>query len=60
MTGSGPALPRRKVAERQLTMRVAGDRRAAELLQLEIRRLARRLGLHVAAVRVRRVEGRAR
>ena len=40
---------------RQLTARIKGDRRAAELLQLEMRRLARRLGLTVASVSIRRI-----
>ena len=40
---------------RQLTARITGDRRAAELLQLEMRRLARRLGLTVARVSIRRI-----
>jgi hypothetical protein len=46
-----PAAPQ----ARQVTARIAGDRRAAELLQLEMRRLARRLGLKVDSVRIRRV-----
>lgn len=40
----------------QLAVRVTGDRRAAEALQLQMRRLARRFGLTVGRVRIRRVE----
>ena len=54
MRKSRPA-PARRRTPRQLTARITGDRRAAEILQLEMRRLARRLGLTVASVRVRRV-----
>jgi len=42
--------------------RVTGGirRSEAELLQLEMRRLARRAGLRVVKVRIRRVEGKVR
>jgi hypothetical protein len=56
MTRKGPALSRRRYAQPQLTVRVAGDRRVAEALQLEMRRLARRFGLKVGSVRIRRVD----
>lgn len=59
MTRRGREVRRRSIAKRQLTMRVTGDRKAAELLQLGVRRLARRLGLPVAAVRIRRVKSGA-
>lgn len=49
----------RSRTEREVKLSVTGDRRAAESLQLEVRRLARRLGLAVTAVRIRRVERRA-
>lgn len=56
MSKPGPARSRGRLARPQLTVRVAGTRRAAELLQIEMRRLARRLGLTVGSVRIRRVE----
>jgi hypothetical protein len=40
-----------------VTIRVRTSRRAAEMLRLEIRRLAARLGLPPAAVRIRRIAG---
>ena len=38
-------------------VRGAMTRRAAEALQLEIRRLARRYGIHVKQIRIERPEG---
>jgi hypothetical protein len=35
-------------------VRVAGDRKTVEVVQLELRRLASRLGLPVSAIRIRR------
>jgi hypothetical protein len=40
--------------EHRIAVTVAGDRQAAEALQLELRRLARRYGLAVTDVRVER------
>jgi hypothetical protein len=48
-------MPGRSVADPRITVRMTLDRRAAESLQLEFRRLARRLGLAVASVRIRKV-----
>jgi hypothetical protein len=56
MSKKGPARSRRRGAQPQLTVKVAGDRRVAEAVQLEMRRLARRFGLTVGSVRIRRVE----
>jgi len=47
-------MPRRKVVARVL-MTVELGHRDAELLQLESRRLARRMGLSVATTRIRRL-----
>jgi hypothetical protein len=62
MRKSRPA-PARRRTPRQLTARITGDRRAAEILQLEMRRLARRLGLTVIVegdiVRIHRDHQRA-
>jgi len=46
---------RRKADVRAITVRVRTSRKATEALRLEIRRLAGRLGLPAAAVRIRRV-----
>jgi hypothetical protein len=46
---------RRKPAATRVTMTVALDRKGMEMLELEIRRSARLLGLAVAAVRIRTV-----
>jgi hypothetical protein len=46
--------------ERRLTLRSRGDRGDLELLQLEIRRLARAHGVEVTGVRIERVERRRR
>jgi hypothetical protein len=46
--------------ERRLTVRSRGDRADLEMLQLEIRRLARAHGVEVTAVRIERVERRRR
>jgi hypothetical protein len=43
-------------ATRRLTLTSSGDRGALEVLQLEIRRLARAHGLEVTDVRIERVE----
>ena len=53
---------RRKAAVRPITVSVRTSRKATEALSLEIRRLARRLGLPAAAVavRIRRVGGVAK
>jgi hypothetical protein len=56
MSKNSPARSRRRVAQPQLRVKVAGDRRVAEALHLEMRRLARRFGLTVGSVRIRRVE----
>lgn len=40
---------------RSIALKVEGGRRVAELVQLEARRLARRLGVPIGAVRIRRV-----
>lgn len=56
MSKKAPARSRRRAAPAELTVKVTGDRRVAEALQLEMRRLARRFGLTVGRVRIRRVE----
>jgi hypothetical protein len=43
----------------EITARVVLDRRAVAVLDLELRRLARQLGLEVAAVRIRRLAAEA-
>jgi len=43
-------------SDASVTLRGRLRRREAELLQIEMRRLARRAGLRVARVRIRRVE----
>lgn len=48
-------MARRKVLARPITARLRTSRKATEALRLEIRRLAGRLGLPPAAVRIRRV-----
>jgi tRNA-dihydrouridine synthase len=45
---------------RSITVKVRTSRKGTEALRLEIQRLAERLGLPAAAVRVRRVDGRPR
>jgi len=50
----------RKVVTRPITLKLRTTRKAAEALSIEIQRLAGRLGLPTAAVRIRRVQGRAR
>jgi hypothetical protein len=47
-------------SERRLTIRSRGDRGDLEMLQLEIRRLARAHGVEVTGVRIQRVEQRRR
>lgn len=49
--------PTRRAGDR-ITVRVPLDRRGAEALQLEMRRLARRYGIEIRAVDVKRVKGR--
>jgi hypothetical protein len=44
--------------ERRLTVRSRGDRGDLEMLQLEIRRLARAHGVEVTGIRIERVERR--
>ena len=46
--------------DRKLTVRSRGDRGDLEMLQLEIRRLARAHGVEVTGVRIERVERRRR
>ncbi len=48
-------MARRKTVTRPITVTVRTSRKAAEALRLEIQRLARRLALPAAAVRIRRV-----
>jgi hypothetical protein len=48
-------MARRKVAVRPITVTLRASRKATETFRLEIRRLAARLGLPPAAVRIRRV-----
>ena len=48
-------MARRKAVARPITITLRASRKTAEALSLEIRRLARRLGLPAAAVRIRRV-----
>jgi hypothetical protein len=48
-----------RVPGARLTVRARLDRRSAEALQLEMGRAARHLGLSVADLRIRRVEGGA-
>jgi len=48
-------MARGQVVARPITVRLRTSRKAAEALRLEIRRLAGRLGLPAAAVRIRRV-----
>ena len=45
-----------RYATRRLSLTSSGDRGALEVLQLEIRRLARAHGLEVTDVRIERVE----
>ena len=51
-------MPKRTTKIR-LTRRVRLDRRGAETLKIELRRLARRLGVSVASLQIRRVEEQA-
>jgi hypothetical protein len=51
----GTALRRHRAETRVLTARLVLNRRTAEALRLEIRRLARQLGMTPVAVEVRRV-----
>jgi len=52
-------MPRKQATKVRLTRRVRLDRRGAEALKIEVRRLARRLGVSVTALQIRRVEGQA-
>jgi hypothetical protein len=53
-------MTRPKVVARPITIKLRTTRKAAEALSLEIQRLAGRLGLPTAAVRIRRMKGRAK
>jgi hypothetical protein len=48
-------MPNKRKGGKRVTVMVRADRRRLELLRIEIQRLARRLGVSVAAVRARRV-----
>lgn len=52
-------MPNRRTTKIRLTRRVRLDRRGAEALEIEVRRLARRLGVSVASLQIRRVEEQA-
>lgn len=45
-------------ADGRVTLRVSLDRRGAEALQLELRQLARRCGLEIKSVEIKKVKGR--
>jgi hypothetical protein len=49
-------MPGRRTAKIRLTRRVRLDRARAEALQIEVRRVAKRLGLSIAELRIRRLE----
>jgi hypothetical protein len=49
-------MPRRRTAKIRLKRRVRLNRGRAEALQIEVRRLAKRLGLSIAELQVRRLE----
>ncbi len=51
-------MPGRRTSKIRLKRRVRLDRRRAEALQIEVRRLAKRLGLSIAELQVRRLEGK--
>jgi hypothetical protein len=52
-------MPVRRGPRVRITARAVLDRRAVEVLELEMRRLARQLGLEVSAIRIRRVAAEA-
>jgi hypothetical protein len=51
-------MPGRRTAKIRLTRRVRLDRGRAEALQIEVRRLAKRLGLSIAELRIQRLAGK--
>jgi hypothetical protein len=48
-------MPARKGPRVRITVRAVLDRRAVEVLDREMRRLARQLGLEISVIRIRRV-----
>lgn len=49
-------MPRRQAVAPPITVRLRTSRKSSEALRLEVRRIARRLGVSVASVRIRRRE----